>query len=223
MEMGFFGGPSKKTLLVMAYGVAETVAQLQDAETIGGNAGEQILSEIEASGGPTTVQEVICYTVDVINENQMGSYKKNKFISMVYGSMIVAGVGRREAASIKAEIEIMSRSKERRRIKVLRSFVGGLRDEALFEDMVARSQKWHEVGGLLAQESYTNGLCRGECVKLSEIERLVKDKYAFVKPVMAGFMDFYKEYADKGMIIIQRCKDDDLVFIHEDYKNEYLK
>ena len=223
MEMGFFGGPSKKTLLVMAYGVAETVAQLQNAETIGGDAGEQILSEIEASGGPATVQEVICYTVDVINENQMGSYKKNRFIGMVYGSMIVAGVGRREAASIKAEIEIMSRSKERRRIKVLRSFLDGLRDEALFEDMVARSQKWHEVGGLLAQESYTNGLCRGECVKISEIESLVKDKYAFDKPVMAGFMDFYKEYADKGIIVTQRCKDDDLVFIHEDYKNKYIK
>jgi len=157
---------------------------LQDAETIGVTQENKFCRRSKLREAHYRLRSYLL-DGDMINENQMGSYKKNKFISMLYGSMIVASVGRREAASIKAEIEIMSRSRERRRIKVLRSFVDGLRDEALFEDIVTRSQKWHEVGGLLAQESYTNGLCRGECVKISEIERLVKDKYAFVKLVMA--------------------------------------
>lgn len=105
--MGFFGGPSKGFLLQMAQGVASIAMQLQYLNEMDGELRNEALTGMASNGLPTSMTELVMMAAHVIGEKNMGWYKKNQFLGMIYGSLVSMGMSRSDANYIKSQIELI--------------------------------------------------------------------------------------------------------------------
>lgn len=107
--MGFFGGPSKGGLLQMAQGVASIAMQLQFLNEMDEELKNEVLTGMASEGSPTSMTELVTMAAHVIDEQNMGWYKKNQFLGMIYGSLVSMGMPHSNANYIKSQIELMAR------------------------------------------------------------------------------------------------------------------
>ncbi|WLQ14346.1 hypothetical protein O5O45_00125 [Hahella aquimaris] len=106
--MGFFGGPSKGTLLTMSQGIAAVAMQIQMLQQAESEEKEVILAGMRKEGAPTSMNELIQMAASVIREQDMGWYKKNQFLGMIFGSLVSIGFSMADANYIKGQIELLS-------------------------------------------------------------------------------------------------------------------
>lgn len=104
--MGFFSGPSQDVLLRMAQGIASTVMEIQILNALDGTAKSEIVQKLKAEGNPTSLEQVINMAAAVITEQNMGWYKKNQFLGMIRGSLLIMGMSNADAAYYKGLIEL---------------------------------------------------------------------------------------------------------------------
>ncbi len=108
--MAFFGGPSKGVLLQTAEGVASIAMQLQYLNEMDKELKSEVLNRMASEGSPTSMIELVTMAAHVINEQNMGWYKKNLFLGMIYGSLVSMGMPRSEASFIKNQIGVIASS-----------------------------------------------------------------------------------------------------------------
>ena len=106
--MGFFGGPSKGSLLQMSQGIASVAMQIQILSGLEEKDRQEIIQAMKAEGTPTSMNELITMSAVVIREQNMGWYKKNQFLGMIFGSLVSFGRSVPDANYIKGQIELLS-------------------------------------------------------------------------------------------------------------------
>jgi len=106
--MGFFGGPSKDTLLTMSQGMAAAAMQIQMLQQAESSEREAILASMRSEGAPTSMNELVQMAASVVREQGMGWYKKNQFLGMIFGSLVSMGFSANDANYIKGQIELLS-------------------------------------------------------------------------------------------------------------------
>jgi len=106
--MGFFGGPSKSVLLQMAQGVASIAMQLQFLNELDEDAKQQAITNMTAEGSPSNLNELVSMAAHVVKEHNMGWYKKNQYLGMIYGSLVSMGMPNSDANYMKGQIELLA-------------------------------------------------------------------------------------------------------------------
>ncbi len=103
-------------------------------------------------------------------------------------------------------------------------FGGGNDAEDIVQGMLDRSQNWQIIGAEIAQDCLTNGLSKGEIVKLSDISAFIKQNHSYNSNVVEnGFLNQMMAYIDSGEIVNINAEGGDIVFVHKDYVNDLLK
>lgn len=106
--MGFFGGPSKGVLLQMSQGVAAVAMQISMLSQVSDSEKASMINGMKAEGSPTDMNELVEMAASVVREHNLGWYKKNQFLGMIYGSLLNAGFSAADARHLKGQIEILS-------------------------------------------------------------------------------------------------------------------
>jgi hypothetical protein len=70
---------------------------------------EHALEGMRVAGLPTNMNDLITMAASTILEQNMGWYKKNQFLGMLFGSMVSMGVSPINANFIKGQIELLAR------------------------------------------------------------------------------------------------------------------
>ncbi len=108
--MGFFGGPSKGVLLKMAQGVASIAMQILYLNEMDEELKNEALTGMASEGLPASMIELVTMAALVIGEKNMGWYKNNQFLGMIYGSLVSMGMPHSDASYIKSQIELIAAS-----------------------------------------------------------------------------------------------------------------
>ena len=106
--MGFFGGPSKNDLLAMSQGIAAIAMHINVLHQLDSEQKEIIRNEMRDEGAPTTMGEFVQMTSSLVREQNMGWYKKNQFLGMIFGSLLRSGFSMTDASRIKKDIELLT-------------------------------------------------------------------------------------------------------------------
>ena len=107
--MGFFSGPSNDVLLGMARGIASTAMQLRMMNALDPGGRQEMAKSLEASGLPTSLEQLLRSAAVVVKEQNLGWYKRNLFLGMIKGSFVEMGIPEVDAQYYKGNIEIMAR------------------------------------------------------------------------------------------------------------------
>ena len=106
--MSFFSGPPKDVLLQVSQGVASIAMQLQALSGLEEKVREHMAQNMRAEDGPTTMDGLIVMAAGVIREQNMGWYKKNLFLGMIFGNLVSLGMSAPDANYIKNRINSLS-------------------------------------------------------------------------------------------------------------------
>lgn len=235
--MGFFSGPSRDVLLKTAMGIASYAMQLRILERLDSTAKEQGLSQIAAGGGPTCLDELIVMAARIVQENDMGWYKRNQFLGMIGGSLVSVGMATPDAQLIVQEVErlcSLSASRVRREPVVSTAEFG--RGKAPASQAAVRpaahasahhvlpdSVKWTSIGGSIANDCLENGLREGGIVRYSEIAEYIASRHQHhSSAVQYGFTSRMQQFVESGEIVIAKVEGDEIVFVHEKHADELL-
>ncbi|WP_413112382.1 hypothetical protein [Thaumasiovibrio sp. DFM-14] len=102
-----------------------------------------------------------------------------------------------------------------------RKLFGKEDDAEGLQKLIERSQKWQVIGAELAHDCLSNGLRKGEIVKLSDITNLIHEHYSYnEKAVENGFLVEMKSYIDSGEVLNINVEGGDMAFVHEDYAHD---
>jgi len=232
--VGFFSGPSKDELLKTAMGIASYAMQLRMLGQIDPAARRDTLIEVAAVGGPTSIDALTTMAARVVEDNDLGWYKKNQFIGMVYGSLISVGLPAADARSIKQQIELLcslSKPKARREPAISARGTDGNEEpasdeaiDAIMGRMMSRSENWTTIGEAIANDCLENGLREGGVVRYSEIAEYIASRHKYnTSVVQLGFTNRMHQFVQSGEIITAKAENGDLIFVHEKYADDILK
>ena len=77
-----------------------------------------------------------------------------------------------------------------------------------------RTKEWQEIGVDIAKDCYSNGLSKGEIVKLDDIKNFINQNHSFNAQVVEnGFLKQISSYIDEGLLISTQEEDTGIVFI----------
>jgi len=93
----------------------------------------------------------------------------------------------------------------------------------ILHGMMERASKWESKGSQIAQDCLYNGLLKGEIVRLSEINNVIRQRYSYKTNVVEyGFINKMMSYVDQGSVININAEGGDIVFVHKNYAREIL-
>ena len=85
------------------------------------------------------------------------------------------------------------------------------------------SNEWCVYGEKIADDCYSNGLCTGERVNLSEILGFIRKTHTHnAGAVESGFLSKMKTFVDTGGIEVFNGENDEVIFIHRNHVNDQL-
>ena len=91
------------------------------------------------------------------------------------------------------------------------------------DEELERIKEYKEIGIEIAKDCYSNGLSKGEIVKLDDIRNFINQNHSFNKQVVeSGFLKQMTSYVDEGVIVSTQVEDTGIVFIHTDYASDYF-
>lgn len=86
-----------------------------------------------------------------------------------------------------------------------------------------RTKEWQEIGVDIAKDCYSNGLSKGEIVKLDDIKNFINQNHSFNAQVVEnGFLKQISSYIEEGLLISMQEEDTGIVFIHTAYAGTYI-
>lgn len=107
----------------------------------------------------------------------------------------------------------------------LRNKIGGQHIwDDIIEKMTERSQKFVLIGRQIADDCVEGGLKNGDSVKLSEMERFITSNHLYnTEVVINGFLTRIRDYIEAEEIISLSVEGGDMIFVHKDHVDAFLK
>lgn len=94
---------------------------------------------------------------------------------------------------------------------------------SVLNEELEKTKEWQEIGVEIAKDCYSNGLVKGEIVKLDDIKKFINQNHSYNKQVIEnGFLKQMSSYVDEGLLISTQAEDADIVFIHIDHASNYI-
>ncbi len=102
--MGIFGGPSNQVLNQMALGIASVFLQHRMLSELDDVARNEAVQKMKEEGSPVDRTELVKMVSEVINEEKLGWHSRSKFLTMIYGHLVSAGLSTTEAFNVREDI-----------------------------------------------------------------------------------------------------------------------